>query len=144
MHRSPPCKVCGCYSVCFLLLHVLQLLPPITFTQRNLCGISESTMTRQPKSDLPLSSYGYRKCMFVDFFTKYVGFSTCLHCRVWSGWWKMCTLFFNNVNLVHFLKWWGEENPILCMRRRDYQHPGVWIRASSALVHGGQGTTVSC
>ena len=31
-------------------------------------------------------SYGYHKCMFVDFFIGYVGPPNCVHCWVWRSW----------------------------------------------------------
>ena len=73
--------------VMWFIFHVLQLLP-IRFTQQNLSCINNSTMTRHQKSDLkadiPLLSYGYRKCMLVDSFTRN-RFSQM--CSLWSIEW---------------------------------------------------------
>lgn len=77
-------KVCGCYLVCFYVLHLLSII----FTRWNLCCIKKSTMKRlwipnwkslnplsintmkhlfKPnwKSDLPSCSYGYQNCMLL-------------------------------------------------------------------------------
>ena len=58
-------------GVTWFFLHVLCLLP-IRCRQQSLCCIDNSMMKHMQKPDrksnLPLFSYGYRKCMFVDFF----------------------------------------------------------------------------
>ena len=88
-------KVDNPYSVTFLIrtsiryvcviwfvLHVLQLLP-VRFTQQYLCCTNKSMLKHLQKLDwkpvLPLSSYGYRKCMFVDFIIGYISPPDCVH-----------------------------------------------------------------
>ena len=49
----------------------LQLLP-IRSPQRNFRLHYKSMLKHRQKSDLPRFSYGYRKCMFVDFLIEYM------------------------------------------------------------------------
>ena len=62
----------------WFLSHVLNLLP-VRFTQQNSRCIRKSAMKHMEKpdrkSDFPCFSYGYQKCMFVDFSTAYTRFS---------------------------------------------------------------------
>ena len=48
-----------------------------------------NTLTHQQKwgwkLDLPSSSHGYRKCIFVDFLIEYMGFPSSAHYWVWSS-----------------------------------------------------------
>ena len=72
-----------CVGVMSFVLHVFQLLP-IRFTQENLCGISkfiysETSVTAKLKIKLALISYGYWKCMFVDFLIRCIGPPNCVH-----------------------------------------------------------------
>ena len=63
---------------------VLQFLL-IIITQENSSCISKSMMKhlqnleRFVKLSLPWFSYGYHKCMFVTFITKYIGPPNCVH-----------------------------------------------------------------
>ena len=69
-------------NIIWFVFHVPQLLP-VRFTQQYSSYIIKSTMKRLQKPDwksvLLLSSYGYRKCMFVDFLIGYIGPPNCVH-----------------------------------------------------------------
>ena len=75
-------------GVVWLILHVVQL-PLSRFTLLILCYVGKFMMKHMQKSDwksgIPLFSYGYRKCTFVDFSAGYMGLPNCVHCWVWSG-----------------------------------------------------------
>ena len=70
------------------IFHALQCVS-ITYPQQNLCCISIATKKHQSKSYetlvLPLSSYGCRKCMFVDSLIEYIGPPNCGHYWGWSS-----------------------------------------------------------
>jgi hypothetical protein len=94
-------KICGCYLVVF---HLYLLL--IIFTQRNLCCIRKPTMKLQQTSywklDLSQFSYGYWKCMFVDFLNwMHVSSQLCSLSSVdlVNIFWKRSSIFFEHVSL---------------------------------------------
>ena len=72
----------GLFIVCGFVLDVLQPLPN-RCTQQNSRHISKSIikLMQRPcwKSDIHLFSYGFRKCMFVDFLTVYTSSPSCAH-----------------------------------------------------------------
>ena len=53
------------------------------------------------KSNLPLFSYGYQKCIFVDSSFEYKGFSNCVHfeCEVVNKSWRLCPIYVKHVSL---------------------------------------------
>ena len=62
-------------------IHVLQLLL-MRFTQQNMCCIKKSIMKHLHKNkqiENLTSPYFNLWCMFVDFLTKYIGLSNCVH-----------------------------------------------------------------
>ena len=59
------------------------LLLPIRFTQENACCIRKSTMKHMQKPDrksnLSYFTFGYQKCVFVDFLTRHICALNCVH-----------------------------------------------------------------
>ena len=79
IHGNSPLRY---VSVIWFIFQVLQLLL-VRYIQQDLKCISKPTMKHMQKpdwkSDLPLTSNGYKKCMFVDFWTTYIGPPNCVH-----------------------------------------------------------------
>ena len=84
------------------LFQVLQLWP-VRFTQQNLCWSSKSIMKHHQKLswnlDFSLFSYGYHKCTFVGFVTKYIC-SPIIGCGVVKIIWMHSPIFSNHVSLL--------------------------------------------
>ena len=74
-------KVCGCYMFHFSCCPFSTELDLHNKTHVCTCKFTMKHM-RKPdwKSDLPLFSYGNRKCMFVDFLIGNIGPPNCVHC----------------------------------------------------------------
>ena len=94
-------KVCGCYSVSFLVLHLLL----IKIKSWCFCCISKSMMKHQQKlywiSVLLWFTYGYWKWMCVDSLNEYIDppIVVTIEYRVVNNIWRHSWIFFKHVSL---------------------------------------------
>ena len=98
--------------------------------------IRKSAMGHQQESDIPWFSYGYQKCVLVDYsFTEYIGPPKCGHYLVWNSYWNLKPLsnLFQTCVFMVFVLWSSlNHTPIKyrCPIKKSYQITPGYVEAT--------------